>query len=251
MNADARQQAILEQLGHRGEVSIADLSARYNVSEMTVRRDLNQLAAAGLIVRTHGGATVAVSGSFEPPFAVRARTNMEAKRSIGRAIAAEIRDGQTIILDGGTTGLAIAEQIVGRPITVCALNIKIAAVLAEDTATRVMVPGGIVRTGELSLTGPDAAAALAAFRFDLFLMTASAASATGFTEWNADDAAVKRSALAAARRTIVAVDSSKFGTEAFARICPLEGVDLVVTDAEVAAPDRSPLDQAGIELLIA
>jgi DeoR/GlpR family transcriptional regulator of sugar metabolism len=251
MNAESRQQAILEQVARRGEASITELSARYRVSEMTVRRDLNQLAAAGLIIRTHGGATAAVSGSFEPPYNLRARTNNDAKRRIAVAVAKEVRDGQTLVLDGGTTGMAIAEEIAGRAVTVCALNLRVAQLLADDAQTRVMVPGGFVRTGEHSLTGSEAERALAEYRFDLYVMTASAVSSSGFTEWNTEDAAVKRAALTAARRTVVAVDSSKFGKEAFARICPLGSVDLVITDADAAAEDRGLLDHAGIELLIA
>ncbi|MDH2443313.1 DeoR/GlpR family DNA-binding transcription regulator [Amnibacterium sp. CER49] len=242
---------ILEQLSRRGEVTIGALSSHLEVSEMTIRRDLNQLAAAGLLIRTHGGATATVSGSFEPPFAVRARANSEAKRQIAGAVADQIRDGQTIILDGGTTGLAVARALVGRAITVCALNITIAALLADDATTRVMVPGGVVRTGEHSLIGSEAEAAFRGYRFDLFVMTASAASVAGFTEWNAEDAAVKRAALAASRRTIVAIDAAKFGNEAFSRICALDEVDLVVTDDQLQLDDRSQLDQAGIELLIA
>ena len=148
MNAEVRQQDILEQLSLRGELSIAELSGRFDVSEMTVRRDLNQLAAAGLLVRTHGGAAPVASGSFEPPFALRARTNSEAKRRIAVLIAKQVLDGQTIILDGGTTGVAIAEQLVGRNITVCALNIRSAEILSASAATRVMLPGGVAQIAQ-------------------------------------------------------------------------------------------------------
>jgi DeoR/GlpR family transcriptional regulator of sugar metabolism len=252
MNAEVRQQDILEQLSRRGELSIAELSGRFDVSEMTVRRDLNQLAAAGLLVRTHGGAAPAASGSFEPPFALRARTNGEAKRRIAVLVARQVVDGQTIILDGGTTGLAIAEQLVGRSITVCALNLRIAEILSADAATRVMVPGGLVRTGESSITGSEAEATLARFRFDTFIMTASgAAVGSGFTEWNTEDAAIKRAALAVSRRTIVACDSSKFGREAFARICGLDDVDALITDDAISAAHKHEISLAGAELLIA
>ncbi len=252
MNAEVRQQDILEQLSLRGELSIAELSGRFDVSEMTVRRDLNQLAAAGLLVRTHGGAAPVASGSFEPPFALRARTNTEAKRRIAVLIAKQVLDGQTIILDGGTTGVAIAEQLVGRNITVCALNLRSAEILSVSASTRVMLPGGLVRTGESSVIGSEAEAALSRFRFDTFIMTASgAAVGSGFTEWNPEDAAVKRAALAVSRRTIVACDASKFGREAFARICGLNDVDALITDGSLSAEHRQELKLAGTDLLIA
>ncbi|MEU1970765.1 DeoR/GlpR family DNA-binding transcription regulator [Microbacterium sp. NPDC019599] len=252
MNAETRQQQILEHLAQRGEASIAEFSARFDVSEMTVRRDVNQLAAAGLVVRTHGGAAPAASGSFEPPFALRSRTNNEAKRRIAIAAAREVIDGQTIILDGGSTGVAIAEELVGRSITVCALNLRVAEILASDTATRVMVPAGIIRTGEMSIVGSEAEASLRRYRFDAYLMTASAVDgAAGFTEWNIEDAAVKRAALSVARRTVVAVDASKFGREAFARICGLDEVDVMVTDDALSSQQRNELSVAGTEILIA
>ncbi|WP_164520369.1 DeoR/GlpR family DNA-binding transcription regulator [Specibacter cremeus] len=252
MNAETRQQDILKQLNNRGEVTIAELSARYNVSEMTVRRDLTQLASAGLVVRTHGGAAPAASGSFEPPFALRSRTNSEAKRRIALAVARQVIDGQTVILDGGTTAVAIAEELVGRNITVCALNLRVADILSADSATRVMVPGGQIRAGESSIIGSQAETSLRGFRFDLYVMTASAASAdAGFTEWNVEDAAVKRAALSASRRTIVALDGSKFAKEAFARICGLNDVDLIVTDDAATAQQRKEFSVAGAELLIA
>jgi len=252
MNAETRQQEILEQLAKRGELSIAEFSARFDVSEMTVRRDVNQLAAAGLVVRTHGGAAPAASGSFEPPFALRSRTNNEAKRRIAIAAAREVIDGQTIILDGGSTGVAIAEELVGRNITVCALNVRVAEILASDAATRVMIPAGIIRTGELSIVGSEVEASLRRYRFDAYLMTASAVDGSaGFTEWNIEDAAVKRTALSVSRRTVVAVDASKFGREAFARICGLDEVDVMVTDEAISSQQRNELSVAGTEILIA
>lgn len=252
MNAERRQQEILAQLAEHGEVSIADLSAQFDVSEMTVRRDIIHLAAAGLVVRTHGGAASAASRSFEPLFALRARTNTEAKRLIGLAVAREVIDGQTIVLDGGSTGVAAAEALVGRNLTVCALNMRVAEILSADAATRVMVPGGMIRTGESSIVGSDAESWLRRYRFDTFIMTASAADVrAGFTEWNIEDAAIKRTAREVSRRTVVAMDSSKFGREAFAQICGLDEIDVLVTDAELTSTHQKEISAAGAELLIA
>lgn len=251
MNSEARQQEILDQLTTRGELTIIELSKRFDVSEMTIRRDVNQLATEGLAVRTRGGIALTARGSFEPPFALRARERVEAKQSIAVKVAEQVLDGQTIILDGGTTGLAVAQQLVGRSITVCVLNLRFVEILAADSATRVMVPGGIVRTGEFSVVGAEVEAMLGNFRFDQFIMTASGVGPGGFTEWNLDDAAVKRTALRSAKRTVVAVDSSKFGREAFARLCGPADVDLVVTDQAVDAEERRQFAMAGTELVIA
>jgi DeoR/GlpR family transcriptional regulator of sugar metabolism len=247
VQAQERQQQILQLLEARGNVSISDLSTRMSVSDMTVRRDLAQLEEDGLLRRTHGGATRTVSGSFEPPFALRARTNLEAKKAIAAEVARQLVDGQTLVLDGGSTGTAIAEALVGRSLTVCALNMRVAEILSSSPATRVMVPGGVIRPGELSLTGPAAERTLADHRFDTYVMTVSAVEASaGLTEWNIEDAAVKRAALASSGRCLVACDSSKFGNVAFARIAGLEAADLFITDAQLAAEHREVLAAAAV-----
>ena len=252
MSAESRHQEILQLLGQKGTLSITELGERFEVSDMTIRRDLTMLASEGLLVRTRGGASASARGSFEPPFALRERTNSEAKQQIAAAAAAQVIDGQTVLLDGGTTGLAIAEALLGRNLTVCALNLRVAQVLAADSSMRVMVPGGTIRPGEFSVVGPEALAMVSSFRFDVYLMTASGLSVNaGVTEWNTDDAAVKRAALAASRRTILVADAGKFGAEAFVRVCPISSVDGLVTDAGLADEHRRELAATGTELVVA
>jgi len=251
MQAEERQQTIVQLLNARGQVSIAELSSRFSVSEMTIRRDLAQLESEGALSRTHGGATRTASGSFEPPFALRAWLNPNAKRAIAADVAERLVDGQTLVLDGGSTGVAVAEAIAGRNLTVCALNMRVAEILSASPNTRVMVPGGLIRHGEQSLTGPAAERTLADHRFDTYVMTVSALDASaGLTEWNVEDAAVKRAALASSTRCLVACDSSKFGHTAFARIAPLDAADLIITDANLDAAHRSVIS-AGTMLHIA
>jgi DeoR/GlpR family transcriptional regulator of sugar metabolism len=252
MPTTVRQNEILQRLARDGELGIQGLSTLFGVSEMTIRRDLNQLAASGLLVRTHGGASRALSSSFEPQFELRTRMSAEAKAQIAVAVAAQIEDGQTVILDGGSTGLAVAQALIGRRLTVCALNLRIAQTLSGNVATRVIVPGGVVRTHELSFVGPDVERTLGNYHFDLYILTASGFDlAAGFTEWNVEDAAVKRAALTSARRTIAACDASKFGQVAFARICALRDVDTVVSDPALAADQGHDIQVSGPQLLIA
>lgn len=243
MQAEERQQTILQLLDARAKVGIAELSTRFAVSEMTIRRDLSQLEAAGLLRRTHGGAVRTQSGSFEPALALRSRLNLNAKRAIAAMVAREVSDGQTLVLDGGSTGNAMAEALVGRQVTVCALNLQAATILASSPATTVMVPGGQVRYGEQSFVGSGAERTLADYRFDTYLMTASAIDmSAGVTEWNDADAAIKRAALASAGRCILACDSSKFGQTAFARVAPVERIDLIITDSNLDAEQRRAVD---------
>lgn len=248
----SRQKSICDHIAKKGEATIADLSQRLEVSAMTIRRDLDQLAEAGRLVRTHGGAAAISSVAVEPPFAMRMRTNAAAKSKLALLIGKQVVDGQTILLDGGSTALAIAEELAGRDITVCTLSLKVAEVLARVDKTKVIVPGGMVRNGELSLVGSEAEAFLGNYHFDTYLMTISAVSNTGgLTEWNPEDAAMKRRALKSAKRVVLVCDSSKFGSEAFGRVADLSEADALVTDSELSAEGRKLVHDAGVELHIA
>lgn len=249
---DDRYQVILELVAARGRVSIAELTRQLKVSEMTIRRDLAALDAEGAIRRVHGGAMPVASGSYEPPFAARAKLNPAAKRDIAILTSTLINDGETVILDAGTTGAAIAKELMNRDITVCTPSLRIADILSGSTSVRLMVTGGIVRPGERSLIGPPALRLFEDHRFDVYVMTVSGVHiAAGMTEWNLDDAAVKRAALAAANRCIVACDASKFGKTAFGRICQVDQADVIVTDAGIPAEQRTIFMAADVELKVA
>lgn len=242
---------VLDLLEANGEVTVAELSARAGVSEMTVRRDLEALERESVVKRFHGGAITAVSRSYEPPYAVRAQRNVEAKQRIGKAAASLLSDGETVIIDVGTTTLEVARALQGRrQLTVLTPSMRVAGILADEPGIRLMVTGGLTRAGELSLIGDLAERAFADFRFDTFLMGVAGIEAeAGLTEYNLDDGRVKQAALASARRCVVVADSSKLGRVAFARICPLERVDVMVTDTAAAPEALAPLSVADVEVL--
>ncbi|PZF58459.1 decarboxylase [Curtobacterium sp. MCBD17_034] len=251
---EQRHGAILEVLRRDGRLDVAALGALLSVTEMTVRRDLDELAAEGLVKRVRGGATLPVGSGYEPPFAARAKTNVEVKRAIAARVAGLVADGDTVLLDGGSTGLAVAEALADRVVTVCPLSLRIAAQLASSPTVRLRMPGGAVRHGEQSFIGPDTLDYLGLHRFDHFVMTASAVSfEAGFMEWDPDDAAVKRKGCAVSDAVIAAADSSKFGRTGFAVIGPVDVADTVVTDDRLGREDRNRLAQAGpvVELVAA
>lgn len=252
MRPNERHERILQRMSESGRVEIDALSAELGVSAMTMRRDLALLEADGALRRVYGGATRISSGSYEPPFALRSKLHVAAKQQIAVAVAGLIDDGQTVILDAGTTGVAIAEQLSNRQITVCTPSIRVATTLVSSGSVRLMVTGGMVRPGEQSLVGSAAGRMLEDYHFDLYIMTVSGADVDeGFTEWQPDDAAVKRTALRAASRCVVACDSSKIGRTAFARICGLSAAELLVTDSAITYEQRSALEARGLEVRIA
>jgi len=231
-----RHQSILEILREAGSVTVTDLGERMGVTDMTIRRDLEVLEESGALKRFHGGAKLAAGSSYEPPMAVREQTNVALKLAIAAGVAGLVADGDTLILDGGSTGIAIAEALMNHTITVCPLSLRVAWTLAKSTSVSLLLPAGSVRSGELSLSGAETNDYLRAHRFDHYIMTASGfSSADGFTEWNLEDAAVKRAALASSTNTITAIDSSKFDNTGFVKICGINAPNIIVVDDQLDA----------------
>ena len=252
MKPAGRVQVILDLVEQEGGVSIADLAGHLAVSEMTVRRDLERLERTGALRRVRGRAVKGASGSYEPPFAVRTERQAVEKQLIAREVAGLLADRETVVLDGGSTGVAIARELVDRELTVCTPSLHVADVLRDAPNVRLMLTGGIVRRGEGSMVGPSAAATLEEHRFDTYVMTVSGIDPQhGCTEWNVDDAVVKRVALRVSGRCIVAADATKFGFTAFARVCGTDAVSTAVSDASLGEDYRERLAAAGVAVLIA
>lgn len=251
MNAAARHEQILSALRAHGRVEVAELAGVFGVSEMTVRRDLEQLESQGLCRRVHGGAVPAASRSYEPPFRVRAAQQVDAKGRIGKAVAATLADHETVLLDIGTTTLEVARALKGRQgLTVVTHSVRIASELADEQGLRVICLGGIVRPGEQSLVGRATEEAMQQFYVDVCVLGVGGLDAeAGLTEFNLDDAAIKRVAIQRGRRVVVAADTSKLGGVAFAAIAPIDVVDTVVTDAPADHPEVAKLlrTEVGVE----
>jgi DeoR/GlpR family transcriptional regulator of sugar metabolism len=248
-----RQQLILDALERDGRVLVSELSADAGVSEMTIRRDLEALEHAGALSRVHGGAVPAQSRSYEPPFAARAQRNVDAKRRIALAAAQLLHDGETAILDAGTTTLELARALRGRRnLRLLALSLHIAEVLVDEPGLTVMLGGGVARPGERSLIGPLAERSFTDLSFDtLFLTVGGVDLDGGLTEYNLDDAAVKRAAFASARRRVAVADASKLGKHAFARICTIDELDVLVTDDSAPRALLDEIRAAGVEVIAA
>ena len=248
-----RQLQVVELLEAQERVSVADLARKFGVSEMTVRRDLEALEVTGAVSRVHGGAVRAQSRSYEPPFLARATRRTEAKQRIAAIAASLLSKGETVILDAGTTTLEIARALRGHhELRVLAMSLHIANLLMDQPQITLMLCGGVVRYGELSLTGALAERAFVDFSFDTYFISAGGVETNmGVTEYNPEDAAVKRAAFANARRRIAVVDGSKVGATAFARVCPVDSLDMIITDDSAPEDQLEQFRQAGIEVVVA
>ncbi len=240
-----------------GRVTIGDICARFGVSEMTARRDLIKLTQAGLTRRIHGGAINAFGRSFEPPYQSRSISNIETKRAIGLKAAGLVTDGDSIALDIGTTTLEIARALKDRHnLTIVTASLPIAYEFVSDisfgTDIRLILTGGIIRPGELSMIGHIAEQTYGEIHVDkAFIGIGGISLEDGLTEYNLEDSLVKRSLIKTARQIIVVADSSKFGCTTFASICPISAVDTIVTDGGISKTNAQALRQAGVKVLIA
>lgn len=247
-----RRERIKSLLEHDGRVSVADLSAQFDLSEATIRSDLDALAAQGFLVRTHGGAIAPDRTDLELSFDVRRRLHPPQKQRIGAAAAAMVEDGEAIALDASTTALALASQIKGRrELTVVTNGLFIAKALLDAPGITVLMPGGFLRRDSVSLVGTEGIDFIKQFNFQKGFFSAKGLTLEeGLTDVNSDEVAVKRDWVAHARRVIALVDSSKWGRVGFVSFASIDQVDCVITD-EDAPPDMvAALREAGVEVII-
>ena len=256
MQSDRRRK-IVEMVQQSGSMTVAGLCELFDVSEMTIRRDLRDLDREGSLRRVHGGAVSSLGRSYEPPYTMRSTRNPEKKRAIGHKAAELILDGDSIALDVGTTTLEIAQALQGKHnLTILTASLPIAnqivAMLSLTSDARLILTGGIVRPGELSLIGHIAVQTYAAFHVDkAFIGVAGISLEDGLTEYNLEDALVKQPLIQNANQRIVVADSSKLGKTKFATIAPLSSVDTLVTDSDIPVEMIQALQELGIEVLVA
>jgi DeoR/GlpR family transcriptional regulator of sugar metabolism len=252
MDSPARQHLIVQRLRESERLEVADLALELETSEVTVRRDLDALAAAGALRRVHGGAVSLLLRGEELPFALREVESSAAKERIAALASDLIADGEAVILDSGTTGLAVARRFVGRRLTVVPLSLPAAHVLSGSAETTLKVPGGTSRFREGSLVGPMTEASLRSLRVDTAIISCCGVSlADGVTAYDDVEAATKRAAMLSARRTILVGEAAKFVRTALAVVCPVADFDVLVTDDETPQDTLDEVRQAGVEVRVA
>ena len=242
-----RLRRIVEATRDAGEMSVAGLAALTGASEMTIRRDLEVLAGQGVLERYRGGARSLLLRGEEPPYALRATEGVEVKQRIAAEVAALLADGESVVLDSGTTCVAVAHAVRDRRLTVVPLSLHAANALVGAPALTLLIPGGAPRPGELALTGPLTEASLASLRFDTAVIgCCGLTTAHGVTGHDLADAAVKRAAMRSASRVIAVADASKFDHTALAVVTPVSELDVVVTDTAAPAAEVAALEAAGV-----
>lgn len=229
-----RQQRLLEMLREQKAADLDRLAAALNVSGSTVRRDLDAMEKQGLVERTHGGAIYRGEHRHPESFGERINEQVEAKKAIGRYAASLVQPNMTLLLDGGSTIFYAAQQITARPLQVVTPSLPIATLFANDEQIELVVIGGAhyPRTG--MMVGPLATAALANLHADLLLMSLAGVYDHEAYNLNIQQTEVEQVMMRQAARTVLLMDSGKFGRKSLSRVCGLDDVELIVTDAGVS-----------------
>src|SRR6266849_4747168 len=252
MLSEERRREILELLRTDGRVLVRDLSKHFRTSQITIRKDLESLHHQGHLERTHGGALPKVTGALkDSPLQEKERQHRQEKIRIAAAAARKIRQGQVIILDSGTTTMAIARACRNiKNLTIITNATNIAAELA-GSSVEVILTGGTLRKNSFSLVGPLAEESLRKLSADmLFLAVDGFDVGYGLTSPNQHEARVNRAMSEAARRTIVVCDSSKFGRRSLSLIMPVSSVHETLTDRGISRRELKAIREAEVEVTL-
>jgi DeoR family transcriptional regulator, aga operon transcriptional repressor len=257
----ARWNALLEMLTDNGRVSVEEAAGRLDVSQATIRRDFDQLAQQQMITRTRGGA-VANGVSYDLPLRYKTAKHSAEKQRIGAAAAALVTPGTVVGLNGGTTSTEVARALAVRPdlntsaegaqLTVVTNALNIANELLVRSRMKVVVAGGVVRPKSFELVGPLGGALLREVTLDTALLGVDAIDPQlGAAAHHEGEAAMNNLMVARAKRVVIIADSSKLGGHAFARICPVDRVETLVTDSGAATEVVEAFRAAGVNVICA
>ena len=232
MLAVERRKRILEKVLKEKKVIVSDLSKLYQVSEETIRRDLEKLAEEGHVIKSYGGAVVNEITNIDLPFNIRWKSNSLGKQRMAELISREINDGDHIFLDSSTTAVFIAKNIKKKKqLTIITNSIETLLELSDVSGWDILATGGILKPGSMSLLGKKAAESIECYNADkMFFSCKGFDVEKGVTDGTEEMGSIKQSMIKSSARVYLAVDSSKFDKIAFCNICDLSRLDVVVTD---------------------
>lgn len=253
MLAHQRREKILELIKEDGSAKVVNLARIFKVTEVTVRQDLEKLEKDDLIIREHGGAFLKNVKDQVNSISVANHDNLDKKAIIANKCLEYIEDGDTIILDSGSTTTEIAKKLKGyRQLTIITNALNIALMLGAEPGIEVIMTGGEFKPPTLSLTGQKAADFFRGINVQkLFLATAGLSLKAGLTYPSISDLVVKKAMIEAAEVTYLVADSTKFGMSAFASLGALSLIDYIITDAGIQEKHKTIFLENEIELIIA
>jgi DeoR/GlpR family transcriptional regulator of sugar metabolism len=252
MMAEERRMQILQILRSEGRAKVNELVRRFNTSAVTIRSDLNELDQRGLVQRSHGGAVIQDTVFRESPVHERIKSQSKEKQRIGAMAATLVREGETIILDSGTTTLEVARHLKNIPnLQVITNGVNIASELLGSRNTQIIMMGGTVRNDSASIVGRATEDMLEQFSADkLFLCGAGCDPDFGVSGTNLEETMANRAMLRAAREIIVVADASKFGKRSMSLIASFSEVDMVISDVSLPPELQDRIRSFGCKLIL-
>lgn len=252
MFANKRRDKILELIIEDGSARVVDLSRIFKVSEVTIRQDLARLEQDDLIIREHGGAFLKSLSNQVQSFSFQHMENMDKKARIGKKAAAFIEDGDTIIIDSGSTTTEIAKNILDRKnLTIVTNAINVPFIIGGRPGITLLLTSGEFKAPTLSLTGQKAAEFFQNLHVDkLFLATAGITLRAGLTYPSLSDLPVKKAMIEAATTTYLVADSTKLGKQALASLGALSLIQYLITDDNISGEYKDQFSKHGIQFII-
>ncbi len=247
-----RRRIILEELQQNKQVDVAQLKDRFDVSEVTLRKDLRYLENKNLLIRSRGGAMVPVKIAEDLSVKKRMVINLGLKKQIARKASTLIKDGDTIIIDSGTTLMQITDHLKKiKKLTVITNALDIAFKLSEFNNLKIIVPGGIFREKSCSLVGVTAIENMQMFRADKYFVSADGINEEGLFTSNLEEGQIAKLIMSNAKENIVLVDSSKFDCQGIINFAPLTKIHTLITDENITENYIQHFRDLGINVIIA
>ncbi len=253
MLAEERQAILLQKLQGNGYVQVGDMAVELDVSTVTIRRDLEHMEQEGQCIRTRGGAVRASdSTTLELPYDIKRRRAIDEKRRIAAAAAELIGEGQTVILDAGSTTYELALLLLRkRALTVVTNDLQIATKLASNPSITLVCTGGVARPNVYTLQGSQVESLIRNLRVDHTFLGADAIHNDGtISNVNFDEVPIKQAMLHAAKQVILMIDSSKFYKTGFVNVCHPSQIDILITDGNAPMAVLEVFRNEGVQVIV-
>lgn len=251
MLAIERRNKIMELLQNHQSVMVTDLSKKFQVTEETIRRDLEKLEKEGLLKRTYGGAVLNESTNVDVPFNIREGTNIEGKQCIGIKLSEFIEDGDSIMLDSSSTAFHVAKNIKNkRKLTVITNSEKVILELSNAKDCKIISTGGTLKANSMSFIGHAAEKAILNYNVDKAIISCKGIDMDkGITDSNEMEVEVKKAMIQSADKVFLVVDSTKFDKVSFVKILKYEQVDYMITDKQLSKEWQDFIEGFNIRLI--
>jgi DeoR family fructose operon transcriptional repressor len=247
---EERRQRVLDLVSRQGSVALADLAQAIHVSESTIRRDLDYWHQQGVLKRTHGGAIYLGDAAALPPLEDRSTSQLAEKQAIARVAASRIRDGDAILLDGGTTTLEVAKLLIGRSLQIVTNSLPIANLFASSRETDLVILGGYVYPKTGVALGPLTVRMMEDVHVHQTILSVGGITAKGLFNSNLLLVETERRMLRCADEVVVVADHTKVGRQNLAFLCELNAIDTLIIDQQLTPSQRELLDHAELRLIL-